>query len=210
MDSLHRWLLGSNLSMITFSLHYFTRFVKKAGILFFISNLFLVCSPLLAYERVYTTAEDALRNDFPTHTRVNQETITITGNIQHIIEKDLSVAIRNNTAELYTLYEDVTLLGYAVTLDEQGKYEPITVLTSISPEFSVSNVTVLVYREKIGDSVRKKRFTKQFKQKTLSDPLLINRDLDGISGATVSSWSMATAVRKSLLIVKGLSSENSL
>ena len=189
-----------------------TRSTKRAGFIFliFLSSSFLHQPHIHGYEKVYTTPETVCLTDFPTHTSLKSNTITLTGNIKEFIESDLGITIRNSNATLYTLYKNEEILGYSVQLDELGKHEPITLMTSISPKFKVINVTILIYREKIGDSVRKNRFTNQFKKKTLTDPLMINRDLDGITGATVSSWSVATAVRKSLLIVKGLSSENSL
>ena len=42
-----------------------------------------------------------------------------------------------------------------------SKYNPITFLTAITTDFIVKDVVVMIYREKIGSEVRKKRFLKQ-------------------------------------------------
>ena len=58
-----------------------------------------------------------------------------------------------------------------------GKYEPITFFVGVNPEFQVEGVVVMVYREGYGSDVRKKRFVRQFKSKTIKDPLAVNQDI---------------------------------
>jgi Na+-translocating ferredoxin:NAD+ oxidoreductase RnfG subunit len=170
----------------------------------------LIAAPSQPYEKVYATPDTVIDIHFPTFTSVSSKNIDITGNIKTEIEYELGVTVRNKTATIYTIFQDHSLLGYSVKLDELGKYKPITLMTCISPDLSVINVSILIYREKIGSSVRKKRFLKQFKFKTSEDPLLLNQDIDGITGATVSSWAVATAVKKSLLLIKGIQVETTL
>jgi len=68
----------------------------------------------------------------------------------------------------------------------------------------VIDVMIMIYREKIGSKVRKKRFLKQFFGKNTDTPLQIDYDIDGISGATVSSWAVASGVKKGLYIAQEL------
>jgi Na+-translocating ferredoxin:NAD+ oxidoreductase RnfG subunit len=70
----------------------------------------------------------------------------------------------------------------------------------ITPQLRVGNLVVMIYRERIGRNIRKRRFITQFIGKTKEDPLMINQDIDGITGATISSWSVATASKKALLL----------
>ena len=46
--------------------------------------------------------------------------------------------------------------------------------------------------------MRRRRFLGQFQGKGSGDPLMINRDLVHLTGATVSSWSIAAGVKKAL------------
>jgi electron transport complex protein RnfG len=62
----------------------------------------------------------------------------------------------------------------------------------------------MVYREKIGSNVRKKRFLKQYKGKTKDDPLMVDYDIMGISGATISSWSIASGAKKALIMLESI------
>jgi hypothetical protein len=52
--------------------------------------------------------------------------------------------------------------------------------------------------------VRDPRFRKQFQGKTAQDPLRLNRDIDAVSGATVSSASLATGARRAAILVEEL------
>ena len=105
---------------------------------------------------------------------------------------------------MYEGFSGSKSLGYALVLDEQGKYQPITIMTCIDSDYKVKDVVLMVYREKIGSEVRKKRFTKQFVNKSSKDKLKVNMDINGISGATISSYSMANAVKKSIAITEEL------
>jgi electron transport complex protein RnfG len=67
----------------------------------------------------------------------------------------------------------------------------------------------MVYREPRGDEVRDARFRKQFEGKTAQDPLRLDRDIDAVSGATISSASTAVAVRRAAVLVEELTAEAS-
>lgn len=93
-------------------------------------------------------------------------------------------------------------LGWALVLEEKGRFKPITFLVHVGPDRSVRAALVMVYRESRGDGVRRSRFLDQFEGKDAGDPLRLNRDIVGISGATLSSRALAAGVRKALLLVE--------
>ena len=92
-------------------------------------------------------------------------------------------------------------LGYALILEEQGRFKPITFMVKISSEGRVEMVLVMVYRESRGDGVKRQRFLKQFRKKDGQDHLRLNRDIVGVSGATMSSRAITLGVKKALIIV---------
>lgn len=105
---------------------------------------------------------------------------------------------------IYDVSLDSKKLGYAVIIDELGKHKPITLLIQVSSDKTIERISVLKYRESIGGQIKRRRFLNQFKSKSLNDTLLINQDIDGISGATISSWSVANAAKKALLLIQFL------
>jgi Na+-translocating ferredoxin:NAD+ oxidoreductase RnfG subunit len=94
------------------------------------------------------------------------------------------------------------IVGYAIVVDEIGKVNPFTLMVSTTPDFKVRDVAVMVYRETRGGEITQKRFLAQYKGKGSSDQLLLNRDIVGISGATLSVQGANRAVHKALAVLE--------
>jgi len=92
--------------------------------------------------------------------------------------------------------------GYIFLLDVIGQSLPITFAVGVKADGTVQDVQVMVYRETHGDEIRERRFRAQFSGKTLQQPLMVGKDVDAISGATISSHSAAYAVRKGLALAE--------
>ena len=158
------------------------------------------------YERVYCTQEQALDKAFPTATRVIKKEVEITPEIRETLESQLGVSVPEGQLTFYVGYDKDHKIGIAVVLDELGKHRPITFMTVLSCDFKVRDIVVMVYRESHGNQVRKRRFLKQFFHKSKADKLVVDADIDGISGATVSSWAIAAGVKKALVLAEVVSS----
>ena len=94
------------------------------------------------------------------------------------------------------------LQGEVFLLDVIGQSLPITFAVGVKADGTVQDVQVMVYRESHGGEIRERRFRAQFSGKTLQQPLVVGKDVDAISGATISSHSAAYAVRKSLALAE--------
>lgn len=81
---------------------------------------------------------------------------------------------------------------------EIGKYLPFDFFVALDGQLAVKEVVVLAYRESRGGQVQRARFMSQFRGKTASSPLSLNRDVIGISGATLSAQAVARGVKKTL------------
>lgn len=92
--------------------------------------------------------------------------------------------------------------GYAVIDDEKGQHMPITFAVKLDAQGRVARTEVMVYREGYGDEIREARFQKQYVGKGARDPLRFGEDIVAISGATISSRSMTTAVRRAVSLVE--------
>ena len=91
-----------------------------------------------------------------------------------------------------------SLLGFAVVRNVIGKDQPITFLVATDPADHLKDVDVLAYREPYGGEVAYDAWRKQFRGKTASDPLKVDRDIRSISGATISVNSVTAGVRVAL------------
>lgn len=85
-------------------------------------------------------------------------------------------------------------------LDEIGKTHPITIGVVVEGG-AVAAIRVLEFRESRGDEVRFPFFTQQFEGVSLAagDTLRLDRDIDGITGATLSVRAMERVARLALL-----------
>jgi len=91
-------------------------------------------------------------------------------------------------------------LGEIFLMDVIGQSLPITFAVGVKQDGTLQDVQVMVYREPHGDEIRERRFRAQFTGKKLRDPLVVGKDIDAISGATISSNSAAYAARKGLAL----------
>ena len=96
------------------------------------------------------------------------------------------------------------LAGYAfVTSDfppeEMGFEGPIEVLVGMDPQGALTGVLVLGYRESLrssrGDFLATPGFQEQFAGKRAQDAFQVKRDVDGITGATLSVGAMSRGIR---------------
>lgn len=70
-------------------------------------------------------------------------------------------------------------------VDEIGKEKPITLGVVVSQD-KIQSVELLVYREERGGEIRTGSFRDQFRQASLKPDQQLDRNIDGISGATLS------------------------
>lgn len=82
-------------------------------------------------------------------------------------------------------------------LEEIGKEEPITA-GFVVVDGRIDHVRVLVYRESRGGEVRQPGFVRQFKDAKLAKGDRLDRDIDGIVGATLSVGAMERMARLAL------------
>jgi len=82
-------------------------------------------------------------------------------------------------------------------LEEIGKEELITAGFVVA-DGRIDHVRVLVYRESRGQEVRYPSFLKQFKGAKLAQGARLDREIDGIAGATLSVGAMERMARLAL------------
>lgn len=155
------------------------------------------------YEQVYLTEKQALDMVFK-DLKVEKKQITATKDKKNIIQKRLKRKIKEDTFTYYFAQKSNNENIYAWILDEHGKHRPITFIVSINNKITVEQVAIMIYREKRGAEVQKKRFLNQFNNKSSQDEIKVNQDIINITGATISSWSVSAGVKKALVLTEEL------
>lgn len=121
-----------------------------------------------------------------------QETLWVTKDIAKQVEKILGHA-PNQLRQRYWRNNGKS----AWIFDEVGKEEPITAGFVVS-DGKIAQVRVLTYRESRGGEVRYPAFLKQYQGAELQADQHLNRNIDGISGATLSVHAMNRMARLAL------------
>jgi len=102
----------------------------------------------------------------------------------------------NDTVPFYFGTKGGKKTGVAVMEMQPGKWGPVHYIVALDLEGKVTNMAVMSYIEQRGRPISTRRFLDQFIGKTIKSQLSVGKDVDAISGATISSRATAFAVRK--------------
>ena len=92
---------------------------------------------------------------------------------------------------------------YGLLDNVKGKSMPITFLVIFDSKGIILNSHVVKYREPYGGEISSPKWMNQFKGRNASSHFVVGNDIDGISGATISVYSMSAGIMKlSLLFPK--------
>jgi electron transport complex protein RnfG len=155
-----------------------------------------------AYAATYWTVPALMKSFFSSSKRVTFKRVTLPDAAAAELAKKLGQSSVQRDWVIYVGESDGKLDGYAIVDAEKGMHEPIDFGVRFSPKGAVERVEVLVYREAYGDEIRAERFRAQFSGKTASDPITVGKDIDMISGASISSRSMALGVKRDALVLQ--------
>ena len=164
----------------------------------------LVVRPALGRAMVYMSAEDALKELAPDADARREAVVRLSPDQKNRVEQALGSRVRDEAYQTWVIERGGGPIAYVVLLNVIGKEQPITFMVAVTPDGAVKGIEVLVYRESEGSGIRSSRFMGQFTGKTLAAPLIMGRDVQAISGATLSSRSTAYAAKKALALVEVL------
>lgn len=178
----------------------------KISLILWIACCFVLCT--IAQAEQLATVEDAIHQVFPNATSLDRENICLSSEDVSQIEKEANVSLKSNQfVQLVRIIvkKDGEPIGSAVQDVVQGRWGPIYFLMGIDSGGAVAGVVVLEYKENRGRPIAKARFLRQYLGKTIADALRLRKDINGITGATVSSRALTDGVRKNLHILKMIS-----
>lgn len=112
-----------------------------------------------------------------------------------------------NKDKLYRLKISNQLKGYAYLGSAPSKERDFDYVLLLTPGLAIQKAKVLIYRETFGREIETQRWLDQFNGLTPDSSAKFGENIDGISGATISSRSMTTAVDKALKTLKVLQNE---
>ena len=130
--------------------------------------------------------------------------------LQEVMPAANSFSSKQGEPPVYSAYvaipdsSDTQLIGYVFTTpdlppEEIGFSAPIDMLIGMDLEGTITGVKVLDYVESYryirGEFIEDANFANQFSNKSVEEEFRVNRDIDGMATATITSWAMARGVR---------------
>ena len=111
--------------------------------------------------------------------------------------------------DIQAAYQGSTLLGYCVQVTVNGFCGPITLLVGVTTGGQVTGVEVLEHQETLGldGGEEEERFLTQFEGKSGTITIGGGNSVDAVTGATVTSKSVAEGVSTALSVVAHLDVE---
>ncbi|NOU61524.1 FMN-binding protein [Marinifilum caeruleilacunae] len=110
---------------------------------------------------------------------------------------------------VYQLKSNDSLLGYATFASSKGKNDLFDYLVLFDEEMIIKKVVILVYRSSYGGEIMAKYWLKQFEGKYKGEQMVFEKDIDSISGATISAPAITKGIKSlSLLMVQLKEAEN--
>jgi Na+-translocating ferredoxin:NAD+ oxidoreductase RnfG subunit len=158
-------------------------------------------SPVLGGQ-MYLSEADAPRAMFPESTASARKTLDLSDAEVAALSKSLGRRVDSRSYLYLDVKGDTGSVGFILILDVIGESQPITFAVGITRDGALRDIQVMAYREPQGEAIQEKRFRKQFVGKRSKDPITLDKDIDAISGATISSRSATLAARKGLLLAE--------
>jgi thiamine biosynthesis lipoprotein len=149
----------------------------------------------------YMTLDEALSASFPGADSLWSEAWSPAPETRKQVERKLGWRLSDSTFTIYHGSGGGQSLGYGFVAEEVGLYKPITFMVKVGLDHKVESVHVMVYRESRGGEVRRRRFLKQYEGKSAKSRIRINRDIVGVSGATLSVRAMNAGVKKAIGLI---------
>ena len=147
------------------------------------------------YAVTYLTSEQARQSIFPGET-FTARPLTLTPEQAKCVEKKSGVRLRSRDLRAWR----TTGGGWFFVDEVFGKHEFITYAVGLDASGATLAVEILVYNESYGGEVRNAKWRAQFVGKTAAAPLLLDQDIQNISGATLSSRHVMEGVKRILAI----------
>lgn len=137
-------------------------------------------------------------------TKSNKEAFPEAKNSSNFIARDdLTRKVHNEDKDVQKVYEvnvEGKRIGWVVQVAPRGYGGPIVFDVGINKKGEIVGISVISIKETpgLGQNVMEPGFTRQFIGKMANDDLEVGKDIDGLTGATISSNALALGVKKAL------------
>ena len=160
------------------------------------SIIILLLTSVLFAGDIKSACEEHLFSLYPENTDIRMHILTLDKHIKKEVENHVKQKFYRDKLYYWTISQGDTTIAYAFLDNVIGKSMPITFLVLLNINGDIINTNVIKYREAYGGEVSNKGWLQQFINRNNNSSYTIGKDIDGISGATISVKSMSKGMQK--------------
>ncbi len=161
-------------------------------------NIILISS--VSAGEISERIEKSIVNNFGNEVEVKIEKFQIPDNIKKMIEHKVKQRFFRDYVYLYRIIKNDSIIAYAILDNVVGKVMPITFMVYFDSEGKILKSEIIKYREQYGGAISSTEWNKQFIGKDFKSDFVVGKNIDGISGATISVHSVTKGIHKLTLL----------
>ena len=157
---------------------------------------------------IQSDVEDIIKSEFCSNCDLSLHKYLLPDDLKTQTENQVRQKFFDGYVYIWKICEQDSLKGFGVLDNTYGKSLPITFLVIFSSDGGIIQVDIIRYREPYGGAIGSRNWLNQFKGKSGSDGFKIDKNIDSITGATISVSSVTRGVYKLTLMMEHIISEN--
>ncbi len=159
--------------------------------------------PLFA-SSIKDEATEVIQNYYGQQAKLTFKKYQLSPTLKTKIERTVKQRFFKSFVYLWTVEKKDSVIGYALLDNVLGKSLPITFLIFFEPTGHILHSEIIKYREPVGGAVANPRWNQQFSGRNKDSSFVIGKAINGVSGATISSHSLAKGYRKLSLLIEAI------
>lgn len=148
--------------------------------------------------------ESLIYENFGDSVSVLFKKFTIPKEVKYFAEKKAGLRFLKKHIYTWKITIADSLVGYAYLDNVKGKSQPITFVVFYDSDGAVVGSHIIKYREPIGGEVSHKSWLNQFSGKSQDSMYVVGKDIDAISGATISVNAVTRGIHRSSYVIQYL------
>jgi len=158
--------------------------------------LILLGGILIGGSPIRDAAEKYIISQFDVDVSIYMHTLKLDAKLKALVQNRVKQRFYRDELYYWTISNDDTKIAYALMDNVIGKSMPITFLVILNNDGAILTSKVIKYREAYGGEVGNKNWLAQFINFTNTSQITIGKNIDGISGATISVNSLSKGIQK--------------
>ena len=141
--------------------------------------------------------EKYIISQFDVDVSINMHTLKLDTELKALVQNRVKQRFYRDELYYWTISNNNgTTIAYAIMDNVLGKAMPITFLVILNNDGRIINSEVIKYREAYGGEVGNKNWLAQFTHFSDTSDFKLGKNIDGISGATISVNSLTKGIQK--------------